>query len=173
MSEIMITLQQIKDKEPCLSGYRKVLKANGPDLDKPFPVSSILESNNLDDTLWVLRCLPEYDLLWRKFNWWCASQVVDNADSEEAGKCLEIVERYCEGNATDEELVAATWSAAESAAGSAAESAAWSAESAAWSAESAAWSAARTAAKPAELVARLAAQQEKLKQILDNGQWID
>jgi hypothetical protein len=67
-------------------------------------------------------------------------------------ECLEVVRRYANGEATEQERSAAksaawsaAWSAAESAAWSAAESAA---ESAAWSAaKSAAWSAAKSAAK--------------------------
>ena len=124
-TQIMITLAQIKEHSPCIEGWHKVLKANGgtkADLNKPFPVSSILSSNNLDDTLWVLRCLPEYESLWRKFAWWCANQVVDNAADERVNQCLEVVNRYSEGLATNEELSAAR-SAAESAAWSAARSA--------------------------------------------------
>lgn len=58
--------------------------------------------------------------------------------------CVETVERWCDGEATMDD-VSAAWSAAWSAALSDAWSAAWSAESsaeyAAWSAEAAAWSA--------------------------------
>ena len=199
-TQIMITLNQIRKHDPCADGWSKVLKANGgtkADFDKEFPVSSILDSNDLDDTLWVIRCLPEYESLWRKFAWWSATQVVDNAKDERVNKCLEVVKRYSEGLATDEELSAA-WSAARSAARSA-ESAAWSAESAArsaassaesaesaesaaWSAESAARSAARSAASSAESAesaarsawsAARSAQEAKLRNLLDTGKLKD
>lgn len=78
MTAITITLNQIKSKSPCADGWKKVLSANGgtkADLDKPFPLSSILDRNGLEDTLWTLQCLPEYNWLWRKFAVWCARQV--------------------------------------------------------------------------------------------------
>jgi hypothetical protein len=125
-TQITITLAQIKEHSLCTYGWSKVLKSNGgakADFNKSFPVSSILDSNDLDDTLWVLRCLPEYDSLWRKFAWWSATQVVDNTTDKRVSLCLEVVKRYSEGLATDEELSAAR-SAARSAAWSAARSAA-------------------------------------------------
>lgn len=77
---ITITLNTIKQHEPSYDWWMKVLKANGginADFDKPFPVSSILYSNDLDDTLWMLRCLPDHDLLWRQFVAWCALRHAD------------------------------------------------------------------------------------------------
>ncbi|QZI91902.1 hypothetical protein SIPHO067v1_p0010 [Vibrio phage 51E28.1] len=77
---ITITLNQIKAHKPCTDGWKKLLQANGgmmADMDKPFPMSSILESNNFDDTIWVMRCLPEYTEVWRKFACFCALQNVE------------------------------------------------------------------------------------------------
>ena len=128
-NQITITLAQIKKYSPCAPGWSKVLKANGgddADLNKPFPVSSILDSNGLDDTLWVLGCLPKYNVLWRKFAWWCAVQVKDYTNDDRVSRCLEVVKRYSEGLATDEELSAARSEAAE-AAEAAAAAATWAA----------------------------------------------
>ena len=150
-TQITITLAQIKKCSPCMEGWSKLIKSNGgtkADLDKEFPVSSILDSNGLKDTLWALRCLPEYESLWRKFAWWSATQVVDNAKDDRVNQCLEVVKQYCEGLATGEEL-----SAARLAALSAAELSARSAESAAES-------------------VRLA-QEDRLRNILDTGEWDD
>ena len=62
-NQITITLAQIKKYEsPCVPGWSKVFKAIGgddADLNKRFPVSSILDSNGLEDTLWVLRLLAK------------------------------------------------------------------------------------------------------------------
>jgi len=161
---IMITLAQIKAKNPCSEGWEEVKAAN---TDAPFPVSSILESNDLDDTLWTLRCLPEYDNLWRKFAWWCARQVSHLSDDPRVEECLAVVWRHSEGKATDAELEAARLAArsAEAAvAWLAARSAAAAARPAAPSAAAAAWSASAWSAE--------AAQQAKLKQILDAGEWV-
>lgn len=146
---ITITLQQIRDKSPCHDGWQKVLKANGgskADFSKPFPLSSILESNDLDDTLWTLQCLPEYHWLWRKFAVWCARQVQHLMTDQRSIDALDVAWRHSDGLATDEELAAAG-----DAARDAARDAAWAA----------AWAAARDA------------QSAKLKQVLDAGKWID
>ncbi|QZI93141.1 hypothetical protein SIPHO049v1_p0016 [Vibrio phage PS14A.1] len=74
---ITITLNQIKSENHLIEGWKKVLKANGgasADIDKPFPMSSILDSNGLDDTIWCMRCLPEHAELWIEFACWCALQ---------------------------------------------------------------------------------------------------
>lgn len=73
---ITITLNQIKACSPP-EGLLENLVKDGTDFDKPFPVSPILESNGLDDTLWVLRCLPEHNNLWCKFACWCALQNIE------------------------------------------------------------------------------------------------
>ena len=186
-NQITITLAQIKKHSPLDWVWSRVLKANGgegADLKKRFPVSSILDSNGLDDTLWVLGCLPEYNVLWRKFAWWCAAQVKDNARDDRVSRCLEVVKRYNEGLATDEELAAqlaaATWPAAEEAAEAEAAAAAAAAESKVAAAAITTAAAAALAAKaaagptwwPVWLAAR-SAQEIKLRQILDSGTWRD
>ena len=203
-NQITITLAQIKKCSYCDSFWSKVLKANGgddADFNKRIPVSSILDSNNLDDTLWVLSGLPEYNVLCRKFAWWCAVQVVDYANDDRVSRCLEVVKRYNEGLATDEELAAAkraaqvaaeagpAWSAAEATAQPAARSAAAAAEAAAQpaarsaeaAAEAGAWveeaaeaaEAAAVADGPAAWSAARSAQKIKLREILDSGTWRD
>lgn len=139
MSQIMITFQKILDNDPCVEGWSKLLLAKGLidqethdewvevegrdhiDLpEEPFPLSDILETNDLADTLWCLGCLPEHDGLWRKYAWWCAKQVSHLTDDQRVHACLDVVWRHSEGNATDEEL-----SVARAAARAAAWAAAW------------------------------------------------
>ena len=190
-NQITITLAQIKKHSPLDWVWSRVLKANGgynADLNKPFPVSSILDSNGLDDTLWVLGCLPKYNVLWRKFAWWCAAQVKDNARDDRVSRCLEVVKRYNEGLATDEELAAARSEAADAAADAAEKRAALAAKLAADAAAEAEAAAAITTAAAAALAAKAAAgptwlaravraarsaQEIKLREILDSGTWRD
>jgi len=184
-NQIMITLQQIKDNDPCTDGWRKVLKANGgrsADFSKPFPVSSILDSNNLEDTFWVIRFLPEHDLLWRRYALWCALQVKDNTKDLRVHECLKTVERFCNGEATEEELSAAR-SAAQLAAHSvglqarypaalAAIQSAVYAATARLAAELVAGAATYSASESAGAEARYAArsaQEDKLREVLDTG----
>ena len=183
-NQITITLAQIKEYSPSASVWSKVFKANktffggdDADLNKPFPVSSILDSNGLEDTLWALRCLPEYNVLWRKFAWWCAVQVKDYAGDDRVSRCLEVVKRYCEGLATDEELSAARSEAQSEAArlgqlhfaplATAAE-ATWAV---ARSAEESAATAAQLAAEATWAVARAAAEAAQLARAVRAAVW--
>lgn len=154
---ITITLQKIKDKHPCEDSWRKVLKANKDrDFNEEFSLVSILDSNDLGDTLWCLRCLPDFDNLWRKLNVWCARQVEHLLTDERSKRALDVAWRYSEGEATKEELDAAR-DAAEAAAEAARDAkwaAAWAAAGAAkWAAK---WAAARDAARDAARAARAA-----------------
>ena len=115
MNQTMITLQQIFDAEICAEdGWHKVLNANGgtrADYDAPFPMSSILDSNDLEDTLWLLRCLPAESQLWRRFAWWCASSVVHLTTNKAAQSKLDVIDAYIKGDATDEQLKSVSYAA--------------------------------------------------------------
>ena len=157
---ITITLQQILEHNPCVSGWRKVLEAQGglkADYNKPFAVASILDSNGLDDTLWCLKIIPDIPHLWRKYAYWCASQVSHLTNDERVQACLDVVYTYSEGNASPVELLRAANSASRAvwaAAGAAAGEAAWA------DAGEAAWDAA-----DADI-------SEKLRLILNAGEWV-
>lgn len=181
-SPIMITLQQIRDNSPCANGWKKVLVAKGPDMSARFPLAEIIETNGFDDTLWCLRCLPEYNNLWRKYAVWCARQVQHLMTDQCSLDALDVAWRHSEGLATDEELNAA-WATARVAAWDAAWATAWvAAWDAAWAAArdaawATAWAAARVAvgvdAGAAAGAAAGALQEDKLQQILAAGAWVE
>ena len=169
---ITVSLNEIRAHSPCELGWKKVLASKGgtsADVDAQFPITDILESNDLDDTLWTLRCRPEYSNLWRKFAVWAARQVEGKLTDQRSRDALDVAWRHSEGLATDDELAAArdaagaaARAAAWDAAGAAAWAAAWAAAGdAAWAA---AWDAARDAAR--------AAQKAKLIEILTAGEWV-
>ena len=166
------TFRLIRDATACRDGYRKlaeylggVRKHGG---DSPIPLSTILKSNGLDDTLWALRAtLPkeaaERDRIARLFAADCAEHVLDKATEKDIPtlqQSIAVVRRYAYGQATAAELAAAgdaAWAAAGGAAWDAAGVAAWAAaagnpawnaaKDAAWDAAwAAAWAAARAAA---------------------------
>jgi len=199
---IMVSLNEIREQSPCESGWKKVLASKGgtsADMDAQFPMTDILESNDVDDAIWCLKCRPEYSSLWRKFAVWAARQVEPYMTDERSRNALDVAWRHSEGRATDDELSAAwsaardavrdaAWNVARSAARDAARSTAWSAawdaaRDAAWSAAwNAAWSGARDAAwrdaawSAARNVARSAArhaQKVKLIEILTAGEWVE
>lgn len=156
---IQITLQQIKDCDPCESGWLKILAAQGPDMDKPFPLLAALDSNGLYDTLWAFRCLPEHANLWRKYSVWCARQVQHLMTDARSINALNVASLYCDGLATIEDACSASASA------SAASAYAYASVYAFASASASASAAARKDAKEK--------QEAKLKQILDAGEWVE
>ena len=138
---IYTTLNRIREHNPCVDVWRKLLKylgKTGPD-DAPLAYSTILESNGLDDALWCLRAEPQHASIWRMYAVRCARRVQHLMTDERSLQALDVAERHARGLATDEELAAA-WAAARAAAGDAA----WAATRAdAWVA---AWDAAWVAA---------------------------
>ena len=107
---ITITLQQIEAHNPCTDGWAKVLRANGgvsADRTQPFALASVLDSNDLSDTLWCLQCLPEYDAVWRLYAVWCARQVQHLMVDQRSIRALDVATDYALGKATSTELAAA------------------------------------------------------------------
>jgi len=190
MKQITISLGMIKNnpvEAPCKPGWESILAARGgdaADYDEMFPLVDALDSNSLDDVLWATRCLPEYNNLWRRYAWWCASQVKHLTDDRRVHDCLDVIDRYIKGEVSEDDLEAA-WAAARAAARDArdAAGAAWAARdaagAAAWAARDAAGAAAGAAARAAARDARdaagdaWAAQKDKLVQILNSGEWVE
>ena len=177
---ITITLNAIRKHHPCSAGWTKLLahlgKTNAD--DEPFPLATVLGSNNLDDALWCCRCLPEYDREWRLFAVWRARQVQHLLIDPRSIAALDVAEQFANGQATADEMDAAwaaargaargaasvaVWAAATAAAGAAARGAAREAAAsvavwaAAWAAgrEAAAWATGREAARAAQHAAFL------------------
>jgi hypothetical protein len=148
-----ITLAKIKERHPCPNGWEKIRAAQGPDIDREWPLVEAFDSNDLDDVLWALRCLPEYNALWRKYSVWCVKQVEHLLTDQRSKDALEVAWRHSEGQASDAELAAAS-DAAKAEAKDAAIAAAYAAALA--SASDAAWAAAGASASDAAWAAALA-----------------
>ena len=146
------TLNKIRQHSPCVDGWKKLLvylgKTEGD--DEPLAITDILDSNGLQDVLWCLRAVDGHDREIRLFAVWCARQVQHLMTDPRSIAALDVVERYANGQASDEELAAAADAAAD-AAGAAAD-AADAAGAAADAAGAAAWASARAAAQEAQSV---------------------
>ena len=146
------TLNQIRAKSPCQSGWTKLLAYLGKTKadDEPISIATILDSNGLDDALWCLQAVKGRDREIRLFGVWCARQVQHLMTDPRSIAALDVSERFANCNATQEELDAARAAARD--ASDAASDAAWAASdaasAAAWAASDAA-SAARAAASAA------------------------
>lgn len=161
------TLKAIKAANACEDGYRKLCKALGKTKadDEPVSLLTILDSNGLDDALWVLSyAMPGAERLARHFQAWCAEQVLNLFESDRPGdmRVRDQIEMLRRDDATSEERAAAR-------------AAAWDA---AWgAARVSAWAAARDAVRDAARDAAWAdergeddaraAQERQLRKMLD------
>jgi hypothetical protein len=155
---ITTTLSRIREQNPCVEGWTKLLlhlnktKAD----DEPLPYSTIIDAVGLEDALWCCRAEPQHAREWRLFAVWCARQVQNRMTNPRSLAALDVAERYAHGEATDEELRvarAAAWAALEAA------------EETAWYAALNAWDAARDTALGAQSAAR-AAQEAEFRRIV-------
>ena len=106
---LVTTLNKIKKYDPCLSGWKMLLKNLGKTKsdDEPLAFLTILESNGFYDAIWCMRSAPEYEKEWRLFAVWCARQVQHLITDERSISALDIAEKYTNGEATKDELNAA------------------------------------------------------------------
>ena len=158
------TLNKIRACSPCASGWTKLLKNLGKTHadDEPLAITTILDSNGIDDALWCLRAVDGHQSEMRLYAVDCARSVQHLMTDQRSITAIDVAERHAYGLATDAELDAAraaasdaAWAAAWAAARDAAGDAAWDAgRAAAWAAgrdagRAAAWDAASDAARAA------------------------
>ena len=144
------TLNAIRKADPCTDGWTKLLKHLGKSKadDEPLPLLAVLDSNGLDDALWVLTYAMPDDKLARHLQAWISDQVLPSFEAERPDdmRIRNQIAMLRNDRATDAERAAAydaAWAAAWDAARAASRDAAWdAAEDAAWAAT---WDAARTA----------------------------
>ena len=154
------TLNAIRAHSPCASGWAELLRHLGKTQadDEPLALTTILDSNGLDDALWCLRACEGIDREARLYAVWCARQVQHLMTDPRSLAALDVAERHANGEATDADLAAALAEAL-AAAGTAAGAAAWAAAgiAAGSAALAAAWAAARSEARSAARSAAWAA----------------
>ncbi len=129
------TLARIRAASPCEDGWRKLLGSlgkTGAD-DEPLDLLTVLDSNGLDDALWVLSYAMPDDRLARHFQAWCAEQVLHlfEAERPDDARVRDQIAMLRNDEADD-----AARKAAREAAREAARDAAWAAaRDAAWAAQ--------------------------------------
>ena len=166
------TLRKIRAAGPCgmrlvdrqRVGYLKLRHHLGKDYgdDTPIDITTILDSNSLDDALWCLRAVDGHAREMRLYAVWCAREVQSLLNDPRSLTALDVAERHANGAASSDELAAAR-----DAARDAAWAAAWAAAlAAAWDAAlDAAWAAAWAAARDAAWKAARATQAAELRRI--------
>jgi len=171
----MTTLSDIRACSPCTDGWTKMLNTLGKNKadDEPLSLLTILDSNGLDDALWCARAFKGHDRDFRLFAVWAARQVQHLMTDPRSMDALDVAEKFANGlcdDAARDAAGAAARDAAGAAAWAAAGAAAWAA---AWAAAgAAAWAAARAAAGAAARDAARDAQENRLRQMVTDGEWI-
>ncbi len=175
------TLAAIRAASPCEEGWRKLLGVLGKTSadDEPLGLLTVLDSNGLDDALWVLSYAMPDDRLARHFQAWCAEQVLHlfEAERPDDARVRDQIAMLRNDEADDAAREAArkaawaAWAVAWEAAREAARKAAWAAREAAREAARAAWAVAWVAAWVAveaagDAEASRAAQENQLRQML-------
>jgi len=166
------TLAAIRAASPCEDGWRKLLGALGKTSadDEPLDLLTVLDSNGLDDALWVLSFAMPDDRLARHFQAWCAEQVLHLFETErpDDARVRDQIAMLRNDEADDATRAAArdaagvaAWAAAGVAAWAAAREAAWAA---AWAAEAA--EAAEAAGAAWAAGAAREAQEKQLRRML-------
>lgn len=100
------TLNKIRAHAPCAEGWEKLLKHLGKTKadDEPLSIKTILKSNGVDDAIWCLRAVDGKDKEIRLFAVWCARQVQHIKADKRSLDALDVVERFANGLASEEEL---------------------------------------------------------------------
>ena len=162
------TLAAIRAASPCEPGWKKLLAALGKTKadNEPLDLLTVLNSNGLDDALWVMSFAMPDDRLARHFRAWCAEQVLHifeavRPDDRRVRDQIEMLRRDDATKAERDAAWASAWAAAwasSEAARDAAEAAWASARAAAEAAWASAWDAAEAARAAADAAARAAAE---------------
>ena len=149
-----VTLNRIREHSPCESGWIRLLKHLGKAQadDKPLSLTTVLESNGLDDALWCLRAVKGHEKEIRLFARQCALDVIHLWDAPQ------LVKKYLKTG--DEKIRDAAWDAA----WAATRDAAW--DAAMDAAMAAAWAAARAAARAAAWDAMREKQTARFKKMV-------
>jgi len=108
------TLNLIRARSPCTSGWETLLRHLGKTKadDEPVSITTILDSNGLNDAIWCLRAVQGHDKEIRLFAVWCARQVEHLMADERSKNALDVAERYANGEATVGDLGSARAAAA-------------------------------------------------------------
>ena len=106
---IYTTLNKIRGHAACTNGWQKLLRHLGKTQadDEPLALATILDSNGLDDALWCLRAVDDYDREKRLFAVACVRRVQHLIKDPRSLAALDVAERYANGQITDEKRDAA------------------------------------------------------------------
>ena len=103
------TLNKIRQHDPCIEGWEKLLKHLGKTKadDEPLSIATILDLNGLAEALGCLRAVEGEDCKIRLYAVWCARQMQHLMKDERSLRALDVAESFAKGQASQEDLDAA------------------------------------------------------------------
>ena len=103
------TLNRIRAHSPCTTGWAKLLNNLGKTKadDEPLAITTILDSNGLDDALWCLRAVEGHPRDMHLYVVDCARSVQNLMTDPRSVNAIDVAERHANGLATTDELAAA------------------------------------------------------------------
>src|SRR3970282_1940001 len=109
MNQPTTTLTKIKAAGPCVGRWRRTLRKAGGlrkyGADTPITIRQIVDAMGVDDALWCLRTMPEYDWKWRLLAVRYARRIQYLIGDARSIHAMDVAERYAGGLATDEDLL--------------------------------------------------------------------
>ena len=111
--KLVTTLQMIKSFNPNSRTWSKLLqnlgeKVKTPNLETEVDLKSILNILGLDDAMLLSRCFPELATQIKWYSLRCAERVRNLMKNECSTKAIDVTKQYLNGEATREELNAAS-----------------------------------------------------------------
>ncbi len=101
---LYLSLNQILAHNPCEDGWKIALAMHQTKgMDTPIPLTAYLESNEVLDVLWSLRCFKNLEGPIRLLAVGIARKVQHLNPDPQVGWALDVAERFARGLATDEE----------------------------------------------------------------------
>ena len=99
------TLIQIREKSPGDDRWERLLDNLGKThtFYEPLRITTILDSNGLDDALWCLRAVNGCNREIRLYAVWCARQVQHLMTDKRSLDALDVAERFANGFVSDDE----------------------------------------------------------------------
>lgn len=100
------TLNEIRSKHPCTEGWKMLLSNLGKTQgdDEPLALTTVLDSNGLDDALWCLQTVEGYDREIRLFCIRCARHVQHLMKDPRSVAALDVAECFANGKANSLKL---------------------------------------------------------------------
>ena len=105
--QLSITLRLVQQHKPYSSMWKTLVKAHGgvsADFGKSFPLSTVLDSNSLEDTLWCFKCLPEYEAVFARFTLFLIRHAERYTNDKRVPYCKSIIKEYVKGEVSTDEL---------------------------------------------------------------------